>query len=339
MTEKTWTTEANFLVTTTNRGPTAYQQTMISVKNHLAASGVWTVIASSNGGTYEYEGITGGGAYTGDSTGPYDVWENYGDVQYAADGSYPGWIILKGPTHEGLTPYLVFAIANSSYTLGYMVFYDEKPLLHPDGATKYLPIAPEGAVRFGIESREFVRSYGSNDVTRGYMSVCPTDGSFFYSLNFTISSYWTAFFMFQVMDRNSVPEGMVPVVIGFGTDNPFDSTYDIWFVTQASSENPETTGPATWGNPIREESTEVFATDMTVTNFEGEVDLFPFLVIIPQEVGNLEYKTGLVGRVPDMWIAPQGIANGDTLPSGSTQYYKFGKFWMVPGDTIPVLGP
>jgi len=342
-TEKTWVTDANWVAYTGGSYLNCGQNLLLKLKNKIVASGGWTVVGSSDGvSNYEYEGVTGGGSYGGDSTGPYDVWADIGDVRRAADGSSPGWCLLKGPTSDGWTMYLVIAMEGTSDSTdnGYLALADKNWLLHPDGAILYLPVADPDAKTVSITRRKFFGMYSGTYTTRAYLSMCPADGSFFLSHNLTIRTYWTGFIHVAKLDPTTVPSGWPPWFIGIHGDGIaiYDSAAYWKVFTSDEWCDPSLIEVAMWAKPYRYNNVDIMNTDLSTVDCNGEAALFPFFVCVPREISNLEYNSAAYGRVQDGWIAPRGLTDEDTVPSASPEYYKC-VYWMLPGDTTPQVGP
>lgn len=315
------------------------------VKNNLVAHGGWEVIGSSNGtGTWEYEGVTGGGSYGGGSTGPYDVWTTTTDIRLAQDGSSPGWAVLKGPTWEGSTPYLILSYEGTNDTQMFMAGCGEKPEL-VGGAAAYIPVAPAGIVEY-VEFRR-TRWFYSDNQQRGQLSICTDNGSFILVTDRIGSAGFNGIMAFVRLDPRREAPTFALASGNDGSDisraDPFTQYWKCWApVPQAWGEDVTPliadTSSVQWAEPMRSGSTQVMLTDLGTVNGNGSVDPFPFYLAVYQEVSNLEYKGTIFGRVPDVWIAPYNLTTGDTAgEGGSVEYYVCG-YWMFPGDTAPVVG-
>lgn len=340
-TEKTWVTVSNFTVYTGSSYLNCGQEIMYQLKNHLVASGGWTVYGSSDGvANYEYTGVTAGGSYGGGSTGPYDVWADSGDARRAADGSGPGWVLLKGPTSEGWTPYLVLAMEGTSDSLdnGYIALCADPFQLHATSPLLYLPSVPEGSSSGSISRKTFYTMYSGTYTTRGYLSMCPEDGSFAFALNLTIRTFYTNMIMCGKVDPISTSPDYLPYAIGMGGDNGFGTYYKYFAVVSGEYSQPEYQIYASYARPYRYNNTDVLVTDLPTVDCDGEVPLFPFYVCHPFKRVTEEQAASLFGRLQDFWIAPTGLADGDSVPSASTEYFKCG-YWMFPGTAVPVVGP
>jgi hypothetical protein len=339
-TEKTWVTNANFDLYVGSDRAVYCQTILMEIKNRLVASGGWTVVGSSDGVGYEYSGVTGGGPYGGDSTGAYDMWEATSDIPLAADGSGPGWCLLRGPVYQGEPVFMLLAREGTTYTAGqWLKVADVNWLPNPDDPTQWLPIEGTNATVVGFERHVGYYNAAGTFTRRAYLSMCPETGAFFLALNMSTKTFWTAFYSFMRVDPTSKPEGTPGFAVGMGGQNGFTSYYEYHWRGPTQTQFPGVnTDFLTWSDPMRATNVQVLVTDIAPLNCDGEADFFPFYLSTPSEISNVEYKRAVFGRGIDFFIAPPSLNDGDSVPSASTEYYVFG-FWMIPGDTVPVLGP
>ncbi len=313
------------------------------VKNNLVALGGWEVIGSSDGigGNWEYQGVTGGGPYAGGSTGAYDVWTATTDIPFAADGSSPAWAVLKGPTWEGVTPYLILAYEGTVDTHMYFAGCAEKPVL-VSAAAAYIPVAPAGDVEF-VEKRR-TRWFYSNGEIRSQLSICTDNGSFILVTDRVASANLNGMMGFLRMR----PTHTQPTfALTSGNASTFSSVSTQWWT--AWSPTPQTwnddisplivdSTSVHWAAPTRAAGTNIMVTDLNTVNCFGKVEPFPFYLTTVHSLGNIEHKHGFLGRVPDVFVAPYGLADGDTVGDGGTEYYVCGYF-LFPGNDTPLVGP
>lgn len=338
-TERTWVTDANFTVYTGGSYLNCGQNIMLTLKNRLVASGGWAVIGSSDGvANYEYDGVTGGGSYGGDSTGPYDVWADIGDVRRQEDGSGPGWVLMQSATFYGSTLYLVLSMegTSDSSSNGYMSVCEVAPTLHPDNPLTFLPVEVSTPLR--RTRRQFFLMYSGTYTTRGYLSMCPEDGSFVFAMNLTIRTYWTGLISCNRVDPNTSPEGYIGAVIGMAGGNNTFGTATVGNAFKIPSGNifsEELMEADVYPIlPYRYNGVDVMNIDLNTVDCDGEASLFPFYISVEAD----EQKCGMFGRLVDCWIAPRGLDDGDTVPTGTPEYFTFG-YVMFPGDTVPLVGP
>jgi hypothetical protein len=339
-TEKAWTTIPSYDIYTGSSYLSCGQSVMLDLKNRMVSTANWTVIGSSDGvSNYEFEGVTGGGSYGGASTSPYDVWANRADVRRAVNGSGPGWCLLKHE-FEDTTSYVVLAmegISDSGGNNGYYAVSEEEFELPADP----LLSLPTSSSTVEFHRTSFFVMFSGTYTTRGYFSGS-SDGSFFYALNLTIRPAFTGFFMFSRISPESRIPGTPNHVIGLGVDSsgPVSSESESYFrIPFGSYFSPELQKQGTAALVYRGSSTKVMDVDLDPTDCDGEVVLFPMYAVINSESSTLEYKGGLYGRLQDFWIGPFSLNDGDTFPlAGPPEYFKFG-LWVVPGDSVPIIGP
>ena len=345
--EKTWQTDPNFTIATTSSYLVMGQSIMMALKNRMVANAGWTVVGSADGVRYEYEGVTAGGVYGGDSTGPYDVWESIGVIQRQPDGLGPGWCILKSPAGKHGPFYALIAMEGTSDLSqnGFTWYSNQNWELHPSTPIIYLPTRASGAVVHGRSRYDFFLMYGGTYTTRGYFSGAPEDGSFIFALNLTLRTYFTGLQMFHVMDYAHPDLPMPTCSYSQSSNNAWDYNVN---ADQFYAYHPRYASVYT-GSPTGSSGTRCVATFpvyktsriyniMSTTNYATEVDAFP-LFLIAEEDTNESGRNAFIGRIPDLYNSPEGLNEADTMPSGGLpEHFKFGD-WILPGDTTPSLGP
>ncbi len=318
---------------------------MMYVKNALVAHGGWEVVGSSTGslGTWEYEGVTGGGSYGGQSTGPYDVWALDSDINYAVDGNKPGFCVLKGPRWGGATPYLIIGYEGTQPYEVYLGGCGEKPSLI-GGNADYLPVSPGENTEF-CEWRR-IRWFEYYGEMRTHLSICTDNGSFILLTDRIGSAGFNGIMGLMRFDpRKSAPT----FALASGEDwsnlgeNLYDHYWKCWSPTPQtwnSNLDPSIADERTaqWANPVRYNSVDIMNTDLNTVNCFGDVEGFPFYLVVTYEYNNYEQKCGTFGRIPDMFVAPWGLTNGDTVGAGGSVEYFVCGYWLLPGDEAPVVG-
>lgn len=341
MRELDWEFDPNHILAATGAAAiTTTRAHLMYVKNQLVALGGWEVIGSSrsSGSVWEYEGVTGGGVYGGSSTGPYDVWEDVAALNRAADGSSPAFAVLCGPTWNGVTPYLIIGFEGTSDAQAYIAACDEKPEL-VGGAVAYLPNGPEGSEFVERARQEW---YLNTNQQRSQFCVSPTNGSFFLVTNNASLTYFTGFVGFWRTDPRWGPPNF-SVGGGKAAYNELYYYYLYWDFPTAPDQpwNMSTPGAVDgnvqWAEPYRG-STRIMTTDLNTVNCFGNVEPFPLYFVSQWQVDNVEYKSSLVARFPDMWASPQGLLDGDTMSVGGSIAYMTVSYWLVPANTTPLMG-
>jgi hypothetical protein len=346
--EKTWQTDPNFTVATTSSYLVMGQSVMMELKNHMVDEAGWTVVGSTDGTSkYEFQGVTGGGAYGGESTGPYDVWETIADIRRQPDGSGPGWCVLKSPDGELGPFYALIAMEGTADTgdNGYTWYANLNWVPDPSTPMATLPTRATGAAVHGRSRYTFFRMAGGSHTTRGYFSGAPEDGSFIFAMNWTLQVYFTGLQMFHVIDSAHPAEVMPTCSYSHAlTSVATYATHADYFYAYHPRYDSIYTGDPTTGSGVRcvstypqYQATAILLTPMPTTNFEGNVDPFP-LFLIAESAATEEGRSTFVGRVPDLYSAPTGLDEADTMPSASPEHFQFGD-WLLPGDTTPLLGP
>ena len=289
---------------------------------------------------------TSGGSYGGDSTGAYDVWEAAADVVRALDGGSPGWCILQSPTTPSGTFYAVLAMEGPFDTdeNGYFAFADKRPERHPWGPVTYLPQQAFGAKFHGFIRETFFLMYSGTYTARGYFSGAP-DGSFVYTMNLTDRAYFTGLIMFHVLDPYSVGDNPMPTC-SYVKAADGGWTYGVYADSFRGYRQRPELDPASLYDivsfrscyPIYDGTTRVFAT-MSTTDFESKVEGFPtYLIANDNTLINLAGRQAVLGRIPDVSAAPEGLSDGDSMPVSTPEWFVFGD-WIPPGGPPPTLGP
>jgi len=287
---------------------------------------------------------TSGGTYGGDSTGAYDVWEAAADVVRALDGGNPGWCVLQSPTTPSGTFYATLAMEGPFDTdnNGYFAFADRRPDRHPWGALIYLPQQAFEAKYHGFIRETFFLMYAGTYTGRGYFSGAP-DGSFVYTMNLTDRAYFTGLIMFHVLDPYSVGDNPMPTCSYVHVADG-GWTYGIYADSfRGYHQRPELDPNSLYDivsfrscYPIYDGSTRLFST-MSTTDFESKVEGFP-TYLIASDGTTTAGRQAILGRIPDMFAAPEGLTDGDSMPVTSPEWFVFGD-WILPGGPPPALGP
>jgi len=292
---------------------------------------------------------TTGGSYGGNSTGPFDVWEAIADIVHQPNGSSPGWCILKSPDGQHGPFYALLAMEGPADPVdgGYTWYSDRQWALRPSLPTAFLPVRAEGAAAHGRSRYGFFQMAGGTQTTRGYFSGAPEDGSFIFAMNWTAYPNFTGLQMFHVLD-SAHPDGVMPTC-SYSHSSIAVASYVVnadYFYSYHPRYDTIYTGDPTTGSGVRcvatypqYETTPILLTPMPTVNFEGNVDPFPLFLIAENDTGASEDgRSTFVGRVPDLYSAPTGLNEADTMPSSGPEYFQLGD-WLLPGDTTPLLGP
>lgn len=341
--ELNWVFDMNVSLVTYGSYPTTpiSRAFLYYLKNVLVGLGGYEVVGSSAnlGAQWEYQGVTAGGAYGGGSTGPYDVWTVDTDLDWASDGGSPAFALLKSPLWEGSRMYVLlgFGSGDSWYAPFWFAASNEMLELVGGGVVNYpVPIAGAEWV-FWDSSRVY---YGTGSFI-GHLSVCTDNGSFILASRRTVDSRLTGI----MAACRCAPGYTSTIALASGQASNFDSIFELWWHCSSPQQVWDTDVSPTiagyqstqWAEPMRRSGTIVMSTDLNTTNWAGRVESFPFYLINTKEDSNVEYKCGTFGRVPDLWVAPFGLADGDYVEAGGyAAYYVFGN-WLIPGDGSPVV--
>ena len=326
--EKAWSYNANFAISTSGDSQLIQgQKILLALKDQLVAIGNWTVVGSADAVDYEYVGITAGGSYAGNSTGPYDRWEGVGDLVRGAEGALHSWCILRSPLGTKGYVYFVLAYRGVSDLEGSFFYHPDIPSLGAD-PLRNLPTTTPVA---GADGEFFVYNL-TTDTQRGYLS-CSDDGSFVFATNSShISTVHTGLVMFHWLEPE---EG----------EHPFRATGYLraatsWAYSDSSAEfqswHPDT------GNSSAAVCTLVYDTNTVVLDTMSGVDSVDGLMAATScYVFTLGEGAGnIAGRIADVYLCPNSLVTGDVAPAaGTPEYWSFSGIWWLPGNTVPTVGP
>lgn len=339
-TEKTWVTTANYDFAYGGSSIAQGQSLLMDWKNKMVSVN-WTVIGSGNSTVYEYAGVTGGGSYGGQSTGPYDVWAATTDIVHnTSNPGAVGWVLLQSPVTASGQFYMVISYYSSQGYRARVYAANVKPPLPGDPLTDYPHISGVSSQWFWILADEdFYRYFGSQPV-RTYFSGCEADGSFiFYRQNLN-EAYWYHCQQFHVLDADDV---MSP------DDFPMKAVGMIWTQTATITDQWQT-----WRfyDPLGSGSANARAigwaryTDARELELYDEDYLRQSIQSMPTVLGrfpqNAYAATGVSGypvaRVPDIYPHATGtVSQGDQAPpTGTPKYISVGAMWF-PGSVVPVF--
>jgi len=340
--EKVWNDVPNFDVYTGSSALACHQYHMLTLKDLLVAHAGYTVIGSSDGTTYEYSGVTAGDVYSGHSTGAYDVWEANTDVRRAENGSAPGWCLLRSPNADF---WLLLALVGSSDTSnnGFMRVSNGPFLLDADPLLN-VPVVDAGSGKVDVCISDVTPSYYVSGAThRCYLSYC-TDGSFFLAQANSARAYHTGLITVLKLSLDDTQNGQpLPYVLGIVAANGLSISSLVQFVFYyplpglTASRWCSPGFPDLYCGSVADKS--IFVDLMPTTNYAGEVDPYP-LYFYAAGISIYTLMTReIVGRVPDLFVCPQGLAEGDQIYEGGVmRYYVFANLLMVPGSTAPHIG-
>lgn len=342
-TTKAWTTVANYLIG--GGGESSLNTTrrlLLDMKNKLVAYAGWTVIGSANGTIYEYEGDTGGGSYGGDSTGPYDVWEDYLDIVWRDSDSGQGissWAVLRSPlTAAGQFWLLLWHYSSNDYYIRSYAF-GVKPTLR-DPPLELAPFVTSGQPwHYVVNNIQLWDYINTSNGCRTYFSGCPSDGSFIFARQSpSRGTYWSAMQMFHVVTEDT-SENWTMKSVGYGqcwTIYP-DGRILSGFYCHLPEEGHVA---AAMCNVIWDSAggTSAMVTMDATDGLTNETAAFPAYVQTNQYSGNSCGGSVIVGRLTDIFLSPTAVGRGAMAPEQSPyKYMSFeGYFWM-PGDVEPVF--
>jgi hypothetical protein len=337
-TEKTWVTEANYVVAAGDTTSNATAKLLLDWKNKLCAHG-YTVVGSSDGTNYEYEGETAGGSYGGDSTGPYDVWEDYTDVLYKVDSSQgpSGWVLMRSPLSAAGQFWIILWRYASSTTVFRGYVGDTKPPMRTP-ANEVCPFWATGMPWHRIALNDSVYHANGTGGCRSYLSICEDDGSFvFLRQSISTGQYYQGMTAFMVLNSNQAPSiGQKSVgyhyIWGTTRDDTRWARFDMYLPGA---------GAIRWNMPLIPCYTGTTSTRAVAQDLFSNCPVYPVWVYSgPQDTTYNTYFGNqlLVGPIPDMFIAQSSIPNGAVAPEKPPYRYVCveGMFW-VPGDTEPVF--
>jgi hypothetical protein len=337
-TEKTWVTEANYVLAAGDTTANTTAKLLLDWKNKLCAHG-YTVVGSSDGTNYEYEGETAGGSYGGDSTGPYDVWEDYTDVLYKVDSSQgpSGWVLMRSPlSTAGQFWIILWRYASSTTVFRGYVGNTKPPMRTP--ANEICPFWSAGMPWHYISVNEGVYHASGTSGCRSYLSICENDGSFVF-LRQTIATgqYYQGMTAFMVLDENRAPSiGQKSVVYHYIWGTTRDNTRWARFNMYLSGATN-----LRWNMPLIPCYTGVTSTRAVLQDYYSNYSVYPVWVYAGPQDATYDTYFGnqlLMGPIPDMFIAQDATPNGSCAPEKPPYRYVCveGMFW-VPGDTEPVF--
>lgn len=347
----------------------ARRSSMQAVKNLMVSHAGWTVVASRGlvGASmeYEYEGVTPGGSYGGDSTGPYDTWWNTSAILHNAS-----WIMLKSPTSDAGTFYALLGQYGGGINLdrAHCFGVSDQMFQQPVGSALPLPVVGAG---YGASHGSSVMVPGGVLTYYAFFSGCPLDGSFVMGIR---RSDWAiafaGFYMFSTLDLRTAPAGCMPVVwsgsvpadqyAAFVSDWVGWSGHPVANWIDWTKQSPRSVAYPYLGVGMtypQRGTTDVLQNDMPF-DFEGKAALFPLHFIRPRFNAYSDGSTGgpegqmcgYLGRAPDFYPAPlAGMAMGDVLTDsdGNIRFYYLnayganlenvaGKKLWVPSTIAPV---
>jgi hypothetical protein len=339
-TEGLWTTVPQYVIGAGDSISITHQRLILDWKNKLAANG-WTVIGSSDGTIYEYEGTTSGGTYGGDSTGPFDVWETYTDVLWRDSGSGQGpsgWVVLQSPISSSGRFWLILWNYSTSNVKMQAIVGNSKPIFRTPGG-QLCPFWTNDDKWYYSVFDENVYYPSGTSGCRNYLSVC-NDGSFIF-LRQTIASstYWHAMTIFSVLSSDSVPDSFQKSVMyhyPWGTARN-DVQYTKW-----RSYVPG--GPRLIGCGVQIPHYNVSSSYRIISDI-GLYDYFwntvAHPVMIQPFISNVDFYGGmntLIGPIRDVYLSVSTTPNTSMAPEKPPYAYICveGKYW-VPGSVEPVF--
>jgi len=341
-TEKTWNTVANYVLGAGESSLTATRRLFLDMKNKLVAYAGYTVIGSCNSVVYEYEGSTAGGSYGGDSTGPFDVWEDYTDLVWRDSDLGQGicsWAVLRSPlTAAGQFWILLWYYSSNDY---YARIYAAgvKPTLRSP-PLELVPFPTTGQpyhnLLLNAQLWDYVITTGG---CKTYFSGCPTDGSFFFARQSPArGTYWSALQMFHVVTEDIVSDWTMKSV-GYGLcwttnrDQRVLSGAYCWLPEEGAVYASLCTYMWDYGTA----NTVPKSIDQTDA-LTGDTVALP--VYIQTRAGSItpSGSTVIVGRLSDVFLSPTGIAEGSMAPEQAPYKYTCleGYLWL-PGNTEPTF--
>ncbi len=334
VTEKTWTTTANYDFAYVSVIDQA-QQAVMDLKNKLAATG-WTVIGSGNSVIYEWSGTTAGAGYGGLSTSSFDVWAAKSDIVRGNDAapSLHSWVTLQGPVTASGQFWITIAYW-SSYDYSLRVYASNaKPTL-PGDPLNYYPTPSTDEWFWLLNDENFIRQYANKDI-RTYFSGCAADGSFvFYSQSLN-EAYWYHSIQFHVLTTDEAEPDNLPmraVGLRWIRTATAQNVYQDWRLYDPESGQVAAAKPIGWGGYTADEL-NMYTEDY----LRGSVQTLPVYVgryVAGNVAGGMSPYA--MCRVPDVYIHPTGVVQGSQAPaSGTPKYISAGAMWF-PGDTVPVF--
>jgi hypothetical protein len=332
----------------------ARRSSMQAVKNLMVSHAGWTVVASRGlilaAMKYEYEGVTPGDSYGGESTGPYDTWESTSSILHNAS-----WIMLKSPTSAAGTFYMLLGQYGGGINLDRAHYIGVSDQMFQEPVGSDLPLPAVGS-RYGAASKSLMLITAGSALTYyAFFSGCSDDGSFIMGIR---RSDWTlafaGFYMFSTLDLKTVPAGCMPAVwsgIVFISNQYGQFASDMMGWSGLAIPNWENwvkqsprTGPAPYPyqgvglvHPQRG-TTNLLQSDMPF-DFEGKAVLYPAHFVRPRFNNYSDGSTGgpagqmcgYLGRAPDFFPAPlAGNTLGDVLTDGdgNIRFYYLNSYYF-----------
>jgi len=236
--------------------------------------------------------------------------------------------------------------SGNSYYMPWYYAASSEMLELVSGDVAYYPVAASDDTEYVFFSEDDARPYYWYGTMIVHLSVCTDNGSFVMTTHRTGETVFHGIAGAIRMDpRKSEPS--VAIAMGHNGNGNFSNIFTTWWrcwpptpQTWNTNISPLIAGyqSVQWAEPMRQGSVQVMVTDLPTVNCFGDVDPFPFYLVISRETGNIEYKPVMLGRVPDMWIAPFSLADRDTVGVGATiEYYVCG-YWLIPGNSAPTTG-
>lgn len=375
--EKNWSCFQTTTAVGSPGGTLAARQRLVQfLKNWMVSHAGWTVVASkgfwSASYYYEYEGVTAGGSYGGDSTGPYDVWSHSGgDI---ATTRVP-WVMLKSPTSDVGTFYVLMGYDGTDATFSESFYFGVSDQMFLEPVGNALPLPAPGA---GYAARPWADSFysgGDNATYYLYFSGCADDGSFCLSVRRnTHVVVWSGLYLFSTLDlagasySNCMPitfMTLLPYTHGYSfssalvsVNNHYLPNWEVWTKQSPKVRYPyrgdTVSGAVRMVGNFQNVGTVDFPLDM-----DGKVYMYPAHVFRVTSVGYAQDSIGgpqdarpaYVGRMKDFYNAPDsGAVKGDVVVdgSGAIKYYYLSinysgfatentsnfKLWL-PGTEVP----
>jgi hypothetical protein len=325
------------------------QKFLLMLKSWLVTYGGWRVIGSCDTTVVEYEGITSGFPYGGESTGPYDCWEGVVDLiqQSAEGGSNFSWCVLLGPASAKGQPYFVIAYLGSDSQYGTFYFHPNKPSV---GVTPMNTVPTTVPFRgFGHSNTQaWVYTGDTNELQRAHLSASGVDGSFVLLTSATNSSRYTGLFMFHMLAQD---DALNSNWWAFPATSYLHTNTSAWAWLSETCQFrcnhpdwPQTSQVAAVCAPYYGAGTRMLATMTGADAVDNKMAAFPAYLFCAGESAaqDGEGMGAIIGRVEDMFLCPEGLANGDTSSTvglTSDEYFCFESLWWLPSASSPEYGP
>lgn len=373
--EKNWSSSQSTFTVGSPSGTLSARKVMVQrLKNWMVSHAGWTVVASKGfwDGSYyyEYEGVTAGGAYGGDSTGPYDTWSHYGSEIEATRKS---WIMLRGPTSSVGTFYVLMGYDGTDVNLNYCFYFGASDQMFLEPVGNELPLPAPGA---GYAAKSWMNSFfsgGDNATYYLYFSGCEEDGSFCLTTRRNSHTVvWSGVYLFSTLDTAGASyTNCMPIVFCAYSESVYCMSTDLTslsghlanWVDWSVKQNPKVVYP--YNGTAIAVATRAASSFQNVGSvdfpfdMDGKVYMYPAHVVRTAGVGYAQGGVGgtqparnaYVGRMKDFYVAPAtGVVKGDVVVDnyGLTKYYYFSvndsgyntesaanfKLW-IPGTEVP----